>query len=68
MNPYIYLGIGAGLLLQLAAIYLIPGIFGVVPLALEHWFYVVAFSLAGFLIVEAIKWWEHLHGTMTVSG
>lgn len=64
INPYIFLGIGAGLLLQLTAIYIIPGIFGVVPLALEHWVYVLALSLAGFLIVEAIKWWEYLHTPM----
>jgi len=67
INPYIFLGIGVGLLLQLAAIYLIPGIFGIVPLALEHWVYVLALSITGFLIVEAIKWGEYLHAYRKVS-
>lgn len=67
INPYIFLGIGVGLLLQLAAIYLIPGIFGIVPLALEHWVYVLALSITGFLIVEAIKWGDYLHTYRKVS-
>ena len=59
INPYIFYGIGAGILLQLSAIYLLPGIFGTVPLAPEHWGYVIAMSLAAFLLVEAIKWLEY---------
>jgi hypothetical protein len=42
--------------LQLAAIYLVPGVFGVVPLSLSDWRYVVALFLAGFFLVEAVKW------------
>ena len=41
---------------SLIAIYIIPGVFGVVPLALEHWVYVIALSLTAFFVVEAIKW------------
>ena len=59
INPYIFLGIGVGVVLQLIAIYVIPGLFGVVPLAIEHWGYVIAISLAAFLVVEAIKWLEY---------
>ena len=33
INPYIFYGIGVGIMLQLIAIYAFPGIFGVVPLA-----------------------------------
>ncbi len=59
INPYIFYGIGAGILLQLGAIYLLPGIFGTAPLAPEHWGYVIAMSLAAFFLVEAIKWLEY---------
>ncbi|HET6581633.1 MAG TPA: cation-transporting P-type ATPase [Methanoregula sp.] len=59
INPYIFLGIGLGVMLQLIAIYLVPDIFGVVPLAVEHWGYVIAISLAAFLVVEVIKWLEY---------
>ncbi|MDP3565387.1 MAG: HAD-IC family P-type ATPase, partial [Methanoregula sp.] len=59
INPNIFYGIGLGIVLQLTAIYVIPGVFGIVPLALEHWGYVIALSLAAFFVVEAIKWLEY---------
>lgn len=59
INPYIFPGIGIGFILQLIAIYALPGIFGTVPLALEHWGYVVVMSLVGFFLVELIKWLEY---------
>jgi Ca2+-transporting ATPase len=59
INPYIFYGIGAGIVLQLVAVYVIPGIFGVVPLAFEHWGYVALLTVAAFGIVEAIKWLEY---------
>jgi Ca2+-transporting ATPase len=59
INPYIFYGIGAGIVLQLIALYVVPGIFGIVPLAPEHWGYVALLSLAAFAIVEAIKWLEY---------
>jgi len=59
INPYIFYGIGAGIILQLIAIYAFPWIFGVVPLAFEHWGYVALLSLAAFAIVEAIKRLEY---------
>ena len=59
INPYIFYGIFVGIMLQLIAVYAFPGIFGVVPLAPEHWGYVAALSLAAFFLVEAIKWLEY---------
>lgn len=61
INPYIYVGILAGLLLQLVAVYVIPGIFGIVPLALEHWGYVLVLSLITFIFVEASKWFDYIN-------
>ncbi|PKG33937.1 cation-transporting P-type ATPase [Methanoregula sp.] len=60
INPYIFVGIGLGIVLQLVAIYLVPGLFGIVPLALEHWGFVIGMSLVPFAVVEAIKWLEYL--------
>ena len=59
INPYVFYGIGAGLVLQLIAIYVIPGVFGAVPLNLEHWGYVIGMVVAAFAVVEAIKWFEY---------
>lgn len=66
INPYIFLGVGVGIVLQLIAIYVIPGVFGVVPLAPEHWGYVIALSLAAFFVIEAIKWLEYRGSHPTV--
>ncbi|MEJ5292182.1 MAG: cation-transporting P-type ATPase [Candidatus Methanosuratincola sp.] len=55
INPYAYAGVGIGLLLQLFAIYAVPGIFGAIPLGLEHWAYVVGFCLFAFLVAEVRK-------------
>ena len=65
INPYILYGIGIGIMLQLIAIYAVPQIFGVVPLALEHWGYVALLSFAAFVIVEAIKWLEYKESHLT---
>ncbi|HQP72030.1 MAG TPA: HAD-IC family P-type ATPase, partial [Methanoculleus sp.] len=59
INPYVFYGIGAGIVLQLIAIYLVPGIFNVVPLNPEHWGYVIGMVVAAFALVEAIKWLEY---------
>ncbi|HOX35866.1 MAG TPA: cation-transporting P-type ATPase [Methanoregulaceae archaeon] len=59
INPYIFYGIGLGIILQLMAIYVIPGIFGAVPLGPEHWGYVAFLALVAFAVVEAIKWLEY---------
>jgi Ca2+-transporting ATPase len=55
INPLIFLGVGAGLLLQLMATYLLPDWFGAVPLSLDQWLYPAGLSLLAFVIVEAIK-------------
>ncbi|MEN3051224.1 MAG: cation-transporting P-type ATPase [Candidatus Methanosuratincola petrocarbonis] len=55
INPYAYAGVGLGLILQLFAIYAVPGVFGAVPLGLEQWAYVAGFSAFAFLVVEARK-------------
>lgn len=67
VNPYIFLGISVGIVLQLIAIYVIPEVFGIVPLAPEHWGYVIVFSLTGFFLVEVIKWLE-FRGSHLVAG
>lgn len=59
INPYIFYGIGVGIVLQMIAVYAIPQIFGIVPLAAEHWGYVALMSLAAFIAVESIKWLEY---------
>jgi Ca2+-transporting ATPase len=58
INPLIFLGVGAGLLLQLVAIYLVPAWFGAVPLSVDQWVYPAGLSVLAFLIVEGIKWYE----------
>jgi len=64
INPYIFYGIGVGIVLQLIAIYAMPGIFGIVPLGLEHWGYVALLTVAAFVVVEAIKWLEYKESHM----
>jgi len=60
INPYIFIGVCAGVILQLTAIYLVPEWFHAVPLPIEGWYYVLMASLAGFAAVEARKWVEYL--------
>ena len=60
INPYIFVGVGVGVVLQLSVIYLMPGVFSVVPLALEHWVYVLLMTVFAFGIVEIRKWAEFL--------
>jgi len=58
VNRYIFVGAGLGFLLQLFAIYAIPGWFNAAPLSLYHWsFIAVAFVLL-FMMVEVRKWAE----------
>jgi Ca2+-transporting ATPase len=59
INPYIFAGVGIGVVLQLSVIYLMPALFDVVPLALEHWSYVLFMALFAFAVVEARKWVEY---------
>jgi len=58
INPYIFIGAGAGLALQLMAIYAVPSWFGCVPLELSHWLVVGLVSLVAFSLVESMKWFK----------
>jgi Ca2+-transporting ATPase len=49
---------GAGLLLQLTALYLLPDWFHVTPLGAEHWGYVLLSASMGFVLIELRKWAE----------
>jgi len=60
INPYIFLGVGIGVVLQLSVLYLMPDLFNVIPLALEHWIYVLFVAIFAFGIVETRKWVEIL--------
>ena len=60
INPWIYLGAGAGILLQLSAIYLFPKWFKAVPMTFSQWKYPLALFLLGFGLVELRKWIEWL--------
>lgn len=42
--------------------------FGIVPLALEHWGYVLVLSLITFLFVEATKWFDYINRPQTEAG
>ena len=55
INPYIFVGAGIGFTLQLMALYLVPGWFGVVPLPIDKWIYPIALSALAFIIVEIRK-------------
>ncbi|MBF8263637.1 MAG: ATPase, P-type (transporting), superfamily, subfamily [Parachlamydiales bacterium] len=59
INPWIFCGIGAGLLLQLAALYLFPAEFSAVPLGAKDWLYPIAAFFFAFFFVEARKWAEY---------
>ncbi|RIB35422.1 MAG: cation transporter [Candidatus Nanoclepta minutus] len=60
INPYIFLGILASMVLQLIALYLVPDWFKTVPLPIEGWLYVLLVSLICFFAVEIWKWIEYL--------
>ncbi len=58
INPLIYASCIVGVLLQLAAIYIVPKWFGVVSLTMEHWKYIAAMCGLSFVSVELRKWIE----------
>lgn len=60
INPWIYLSFAAGILLQLAAVYLLPKWFSVVFLSMEHWKYIAGMCGLSFFCVEMRKWGELL--------
>lgn len=55
VNPYIFIGVGLGILLQIFAVYGENGVFHTVPLPLNHWKYPAIVSLIAFFVVELRK-------------
>ncbi len=60
INPYIFYGIGIGLLLQLFAIYALSDIFHTLPLDSNSLTIIGLFSLWIFGLIELRKWGEYL--------
>ncbi|MBK3331765.1 cation-transporting P-type ATPase [Persephonella atlantica] len=60
VNPYMYLGVSIGVILQLLAIYVFPQWLHTVPMSLEDWKYVLLTSAVLFGIIEIKKWIEYL--------
>ncbi len=54
-NPYIYIGLFIGLLLQLSALYLFPEYLHATPLEIKDWLWVIVTSLSLFLFIELRK-------------
>lgn len=61
INPWIFVGSGAGVLLQCAAIYIAPSLFHSTRLGAEHWIYPLLVFIAVFAFVELRKWGEQLY-------
>ncbi|WP_457622505.1 cation-translocating P-type ATPase [Persephonella sp.] len=59
VNPYMYLGVGLGMALQLSATYIFPEWLHTVPLTLTDWLLVLTTCLSLFLIIEIKKWIEY---------
>lgn len=58
INPWIYVGVCIGLVLQCFVIYSIPEVFHLIPMSLAHWVYPLGTFFAIFFIVECRKWIE----------
>ncbi|MFT7879802.1 MAG: cation-transporting P-type ATPase [Sulfurimonas sp.] len=59
INPYIFYGIGIGLIFQLMAIYLLPGVFHTQPLDAGSLLMIGMLSLWVFGMIEMRKWCEY---------
>jgi Ca2+-transporting ATPase len=60
-NPYVYLGIIIGLVLQTLAVYVFVDFFKTVPLGMEHLRYALIMPAVVFLALELRKWAEWLY-------
>ncbi len=60
VNPYMYVGVGIGVILQILATYVFPQWLHTVPLTLSDWGVVFLASLVFFLGIEVKKWVEML--------
>ena len=58
VNPYMYVGVGIGVVLQLLATYIFPDWLHTVPLTLSDWMVILGVALAFFIIIEIKKWIE----------
>lgn len=58
VNPYMYLGVSIGALLQLLATYTFPEFLHITPLSLNDWIIVLVSGFIFFLILEVKKWVE----------
>ncbi len=56
LNPYLYIGLSIGIILQLTATYLFPSFIHTMPLSLKDWLYIIYTSLSLFLFIEVRKW------------
>ncbi len=56
MNPYLFLGLSVGFILQLIVTYLFPSLLHLTPLAFTDWLLVFYSSLFLFLFIELRKW------------
>ncbi|WP_457643359.1 cation-translocating P-type ATPase [Persephonella sp.] len=54
-NPYMFIGVGIGVLLQLSALYIFPEFMHAVPLSLSDWGFVLLTSIIVFFILELKK-------------
>lgn len=55
INPYIFVGAGIGLVLQLFAIYVVPGWFNMEPLTADQWIYPLGLVVLAFFVIEVRK-------------
>lgn len=60
INPFLFIGIAAGTVLQLCVIYLFPTQFKIEPLALTHWVFPIGTFFLTFVLLEVRKWVELL--------
>jgi P-type Ca2+ transporter type 2C len=59
INPYVYVGVAVGFVLQLAAVYLLNDWFSTVPMDLEQWYYVLLVVALTFIVIELRKLVEY---------
>lgn len=59
INPWIWVGIGAGICLQAIALYVLPQWFHVIPPTAEILGYILIASIGIFILAEGYKWVEY---------
>ena len=60
INPYIYAGIGVGIILQVLAFFVMSEIFSIQPLTWEQFRIGMSVPVATFLLIEIRKWIEYI--------